>query len=115
MSVHLMFINIRQYIKITLYFILFQKDLKFIQQLKETHSLVQINSELLLNKYTKRKALSLIKKGVVNFIASDAHNATSRMPVVAEAIERVENKLGADAVASLEFWENKFIENIITF
>lgn len=96
-------------------YLIFQKDLKFIQKLKETHSLVQINSEFLLNKYTKRKALSLIKKGVVNFIASDAHNATSRMPVVAEAIERVENKLGADAVASLEFWENKFIENIITF
>ena len=96
-------------------YLMYQKDFRFMQRVKETHALTQINSEFLLNKYTKRKALKLLKKGLVNFIASDAHNMITRMPVIAEAIGVVENKLGADAVSELEFWEEKLLENIITF
>ncbi len=96
-------------------YLLFQNKFSFIPRLKETHALVQINSEFILNKYTRRKALGLIKKDVVHFVASDTHDLLVRPPKILDALTVVSDKLGKDYLAKLDFWENKLTENIITF
>ncbi len=93
----------------------YQKDFRFIRKVKETHSLIQVNSSFVLNKSTKRKAVSLLKKNALNFVASDAHNITGRPPVIKPAIDVIKEKTGDYGVAELAFWENKLLENIICF
>ncbi len=93
----------------------FQRDFRFLQKLQKTHALVQINGSFVIDKSTRRKALKLLKKGVVSFVASDSHNITSRPPCLAEAIGIVKERSDGRAVAKLEFWEEKLLENIKTF
>ncbi|MBR5154977.1 MAG: hypothetical protein IKW62_00645 [Clostridia bacterium] len=92
-----------------------QNDAETIFKLKEAHALIQISSDYFLNKSTKRKAINLFKKDAVQFIASDAHDTTIRPPIVSNAVDIVRKKLGDRGMEVLMFWEEKLLDNIITF
>ncbi len=93
----------------------YQNKFKFIDEIKRTHSLIQINSSFILDKATRHKALKLFKKNAVSFVASDSHNITTRPPIVEPAIDIVRQRLGDISVEALNFWEEKLTENIKTF
>ncbi len=62
--------------------------------------LMQFNASFFLNMPTKRKALSMLKHGEINFVGSDCHNMTSRPPRIGEAYAAAEKKLGQDFLAN---------------
>ncbi|MBQ7829691.1 MAG: hypothetical protein IJ345_05410 [Clostridia bacterium] len=62
---------------------------------------IQLNAEAFLKFGTKRKALGLVSAGLVDFLGSDCHNMTNRMPNLSDAVEIIEKSLGADCVERL--------------
>jgi len=56
--------------------------------------LMQVNASFFLNFVSKCKAISLLKKGKINFVGSDCHNTASRPPNLGRAFEIIEDKLG---------------------
>ncbi len=92
-----------------------QNDSETIFKLKEAHALIQLNSRCFLSKSTRRKALSLLKQGAVNFIGSDTHNTTTRPPEIEGAVKIINKRLGNRGIDTLMFWEEKLLDRIITF
>ena len=71
----------------------YRKLLKFIRDEK---ILTQINaSSLFIDSYSKT-AEKLIKKGIINFIATDAHSPISRPPMMKEALMKISERLGQE-------------------
>ncbi|OTP26393.1 tyrosine-protein phosphatase [Enterococcus mundtii] len=66
---------------------------------------IQITAGSLIGNYGKKSkkiAWKLIKSGVVDYIASDAHNLVSRPFELAKAYELIHKKLGSEAVVKLQ-------------
>ena len=61
----------------------------------EEELLVQCNAEFFLSHRTRRKALRLLQDGFIQFLGSDAHNLGDRAPNLAQALELIAEKLGA--------------------
>lgn len=74
---------------------------KFERQLLEQGILFQCNAEALLSMKDRRWSLSLLKKGNIHFLGSDAHNLTTRSPQLAQAAAVIAQKLGTDALTRL--------------
>lgn len=71
----------------------YKKLLKFIRDEK---ILTQINaSSLFIDSYSKTVE-KLIKKGIINFIATDAHSPDSRPPMMKDALIKISEKLGRE-------------------
>lgn len=79
----------------------YKKLLKFIDEEKIP---AQLNSSSLFLKHYEKTAKRLIKKGYVNFIATDAHSPVSRPPMTKQALERISGKLGHE-------YAERFIRN----
>ena len=90
-------------------------DATILRNIRESNALIQINSSFLINKQTRRKALNLVKKGLINFMGSDCHNMETRKPEIIEAFDIIYDKFGEDGVASFEYWEEKLKDRIETF
>lgn len=91
-----------------------EDDVDVIRRLRDSNALIQINSSFLTYRATKRKALSLIKKGLINFMGSDAHNTEMRKPEIIGAFDVIYKKLGEEGLAPFEYWEDKLKEKIET-
>lgn len=63
-------------------------------RLYECGILMQVNASFFLGFTSKRKAISLFKKGKINFVGSDCHNTTSRPPILGKAFEIIKNNFG---------------------
>lgn len=72
---------------------------KFYRQLLENEVLFQCNAEAFEPGLRGHWALQQMKRGLVHFLGSDAHNTTSRPPKLDQAIRLIEKKLGKDFVA----------------
>ena len=92
-----------------------EDDVDVIRRLKDANALIQINSSFLTYRATKRKALNLIKRGLVNFMGSDGHNTDSRKPEIISGFDVIYNKLGEEALAPFEYWEDKIKDKLETF
>jgi protein-tyrosine phosphatase len=58
--------------------------------------LMQCNASFFTSLASKRKAISLLTEGVVQFLGSDCHNTTSRPPDLDKAFDVIRKKLGDD-------------------
>lgn len=79
----------------------FVKDLSQVQQCKKLGAYMQITASAVLGKTgwkMKRLCKKLIEAGLVDFIASDAHNLTNRKPDLEECASYLEKKMGSDFV-----------------
>lgn len=65
-----------------------------IKRLKEIGCVMQLNSSSLLYKKTQKRALYLIKKGLIDVLGSDCHNLETRPPRIKPALEIISNRLG---------------------
>lgn len=63
--------------------------------------LIQSNASFFTSFTSKRKAISLLKKGKIHFVGSDCHNMTSRPPQIGRAFEIIRKKLGDGYLAQM--------------
>ena len=75
---------------------------KLLQQLPV---LVQANAEFFLDRTTASMALKLLKADQIQLLGSDCHNLTDRKPNLAEAIQRIETKLGRGPIEKILSYE----------
>lgn len=90
-------------------------DWDALEELTEAGVYLQINAETLQGKLgmgKKRFVKKLLKEEMVSFVASDAHDAARRTPVLNKSAEYVQKKFGMDTVRRI-FQENprKVMEN----
>lgn len=71
----------------------YKKLLKFISEEK---ILSQVNASSFFADYYSKTAQKLVKKGYINFIATDAHSPVSRPPMMKEALMKISEKLGQE-------------------
>lgn len=91
-----------------------QKD-DVVDRLIEANALIQVNGSFVISKSTRRRALNMIKNGMVCYIGSDCHNLTSRPPNIKDAYEIIRKKLGGEELDTFEYWEERLLENIKTY
>lgn len=89
-----------------------EDEVDFARRIKESNALIQINSSFLIYRGTKRKALNLVKKGLVNFMGSDAHNTGTRKPEFIAGFDVIYDKLGENGLMAFEYWEDKIKEKM---
>lgn len=78
---------------------IFRKDKTLVDEVLSMGALVQINADSVLGKRgfaLKRCCHRLLKQGKAHFIASDAHDAQNRPPLLRECFEYVSRRYGED-------------------
>lgn len=81
------------------------------ERLLESGILMQSNASFFLGFGSKKKAISLLKKGKINFIGSDSHNTTSRPPMLKKAFDVIQKKLGCEYVEQMNEFGYFLLEN----
>ncbi len=74
---------------------------KFLAELSGQQVAMQCNAEAFLSAGTRRWALSMIKKGYIQFLGTDTHNLTDRSPKYDAAVQIIEKKLGKEICEKL--------------
>ena len=80
-------------------YLAFRKRPDFADEIRRMGALLQVNADAVLGKDgfgIKRFTTNLMKKGLVDFIASDAHDLKTRSTHLPECADAVANKYGAD-------------------
>jgi protein-tyrosine phosphatase len=80
------------------------KNPDLLLQLLDDNVFVQITANSLTGKFgpkVKKCATYLLKKGAVNFIASDAHSSNHRRPVLSKGLQIAEKIIGKNEAAKL--------------
>ncbi len=67
----------------------------------ENGILMQSNAGFFTAFGTKRRALSLLKRGTVRFVGSDCHNMTGRPPLIGKAFDVISKKLGNEFLSQI--------------
>jgi len=86
----------------------FRNDPALIGQAIEIGARIQLNADSVMGKLglrIKRFCQTLLEAGQVHFIASDAHDAVHRPPLLKECYLHISEKYGEDYAKKL-FWEN---------
>lgn len=73
-----------------------------ISQLCESGMLIQVNASFVLRWQTAWKAMSMLKRQTIHFVASDCHDTQKRVPNLDAAMRRIEGKLGLQTVEFLK-------------
>ncbi len=79
---------------------LYRQEPQIYQRLAERGCLLQVNAESIRGsegRTTRSNSLSLIRAGLADVLASDAHNSTSRPPVLSDVRREVVHIVGEDA------------------
>lgn len=76
------------------------------QRLAELPVLVQANTEFFLDRRTSAMAMRMLKADAIQLLGTDCHNLTSRRPDMAQALEKIQKKLGPCVMERLEMHES---------
>ncbi len=82
------------------------------RRLEEIGVLVQANGNFFIRRETERMAMKLLKAGRIHLIGSDCHGMESRRPNVKEAAEKIERKLGREALSRISDMEYKILNRL---
>ena len=80
----------------------------YIEELKELGAFIQVNASGVMgerSRLEKKFIKGLLKRGEVNFVATDAHRDNTRQPYIKKCSEYLEKKFGT------EYAKQIFIEN----
>lgn len=80
------------------------KDWKMLQELIDMGAYMQVNASTLLGKYgffTQRRMLHFLKRDLIHFIATDAHDSRERKPKMKECVEYLKKQLGEEKVRQI--------------
>lgn len=86
---------------------------KQIRSLLQMGCMLQLNTETIFKKQTKKKAFRYIKKQYVTVLGSDCHDMKKRPPNIGKALELIENELGVQYRAKLEYHGECIVNGII--
>ncbi len=86
-------------------------NLKYIKKLQKEGCLLQLNSEYFIDPKTEKKAIKLVKKGLVDLIGSDMHNTTKRPQTLGQTIKIINDKCGKEYINNLEYNTKKVYGN----
>ena len=73
-----------------------------LERLCENGLLMQVNASFFNGFFAKRKAIKLLKKGLIQFVGSDCHNVKNRPPKLDVAFELIQKKLGNDFLSEMD-------------
>jgi len=79
------------------------------EELSENGVWLQCNTSFFLRWQTSRLAMSMLRQRLVSFIASDCHGLEYRPPNLGAAMEKIERKLGREAMAFLQWNEEAIL------
>ena len=79
------------------------------KRLVEEDFLVQANANFFLYRDTERMALKMLKEGKIHMIGSDCHNLDTRRPNLQKAAEKIQQKLGREALLRISDIENSIL------
>ena len=82
---------------------------QLIRRFMDSDILIQCNAEFFLERRTSRVAMKLMKEERIHFLGSDAHNNSTRSPNLAKALERIEHKLGPEALERIRAIEDHYL------
>ncbi len=82
------------------------------RRLEECGVLVQANANFFIRRETERMAMKLLKAGRIHLIGSDCHGLESRRPNVREAAEKIERKLGREALSRISQLEQQIFHGL---
>jgi protein-tyrosine phosphatase len=80
------------------------------ERIYDSGILTQVNASFFTTLISRHKALSLLKKGKIQFIGSDCHNITSRPPQIGKAFEIIQKKLGDDYISQMNEYGYSMLE-----
>ena len=83
------------------------------ERLYDSEILMQVNASFFNELPTRKKALSMLEAGAINFIGSDCHGLVSRPPKIGKAFEIIRKKLGDSFINDFYEYEKSMLENII--
>lgn len=79
------------------------------RRLSELPVLVQANAEFFLKNATAGMALRMLKADQIQLLGSDCHNLTDRRPNLGEALRRIGQKLGPEALETIREYETRIL------
>lgn len=82
-----------------------------IDTLIEDGILIQANTEFFLNFRTRRKAVKMLRSGLIHFIGTDCHNLKTRKPDMDDALSYIKRKCSDDFVQQFESECKRFLYN----
>ena len=82
------------------------------QQLAQLPVMVQANAEFFLKGGAASRAMCLLKEDQIHLLGSDCHNLSSRKPNLGEALERISQKLGGEALERIHTHEKHLLKNL---
>ncbi len=85
------------------------QDKRLLEKLVLNDVLLQINASFVINISTRRRAIGLLKKGLVQLLGSDCHGATERPPEIGEAYRVIYDRLGEQFVKEMSKYGNSLI------
>lgn len=79
------------------------------KRLVEDGMLVQANANFFLYRDTERLAMKLLKAGRIHVLGSDCHNLDMRRPNLQRAVEKIQQKLGREAIDRISLIEHNIL------
>lgn len=79
------------------------------ERLAELPVYVQANGEFFLDKRTSSMAMKMLKAGQIHVLGSDCHNLTDRRPNLGQARQRIQEKLGREALVRIRKMEREIL------
>lgn len=83
-------------------YLTYQKHNNYIQELLNMGAVIQMNGEYINGILTRRKALALIKSGVVSLLGSDCHNMGKRLPNLDKTFKIILDKCGQETLSRID-------------
>lgn len=85
------------------------RNTNLLRQLCESGMLLQMNAEVLFSYFPRMRAEKLIKDGIIEFLATDCHNMTSRKPNLNDGFNVLRTRCGENFVNQWLVHGNKII------
>ena len=85
------------------------------ERLTDLPILVQANASFFLQPGTGWLAMKMLRKEQIHLLGSDCHNLTDRAPNLGPALEKIRKKLGNDAVARIQQYQNLIDDSIHSY
>ena len=80
-------------------------------RLEKLPVMVQANAEFFLRRFTAPMAMRMLKHGQIHVLGSDCHNLTSRRQNLGEALQRIQKKLGQEAIEYIHNCESMLLRD----
>ena len=81
------------------------------RRLIELGVLMQSNASFFINPKTKKKALTMLKRGEIHLLGSDCHSVKSRPPRLGEAYSVISDNLGKEKLREILDFSEKLFES----